>query len=54
MYRMASDLAPYADSSGSRQFHNQVQECHRELKQIGRRAGELDLRFLFIRLNSSS
>ncbi len=47
MYRMASDLAPYATHPDLSQFHNQVQECHRELKQIGRRAGELDLRLSF-------
>ncbi len=47
MYRMASDLAPYATHPDLAQFHNQVKECGKELKQIGRRALALDLRLSF-------
>jgi UV DNA damage endonuclease len=47
MYRMASDLAPYATHPDLSQFHNQVKEAKNELKQIGRRARNSDLRLSF-------
>ena len=57
MYRMASDLAPYATHPDLPQFHQQVKEFKNELRQIGQRARELDLRLSlhpsqFIVLNS--
>lgn len=47
MYRMASDLAPYATHPDLSQFHNQVKEAKRELKQTGQRARDLNLRLSF-------
>jgi UV DNA damage endonuclease len=47
MYRMSSDLAPYATHPDLPQFHKQVSESRKELKAIGRRAQELDLRLSF-------
>ena len=47
MYRMSSDLAPYATHPDLDQFHNQVKESAKELKQTGRRARNLDLRLSF-------
>lgn len=47
MYRMASDLAPYATHPDLPQFHNQVKEHKRELKQAGRRAEEQGVRLSF-------
>jgi UV DNA damage endonuclease len=47
MYRMSSDLAPYATHPDMPQFHNQVQESRQELEDIGKRARELNLRLSF-------
>ncbi len=47
MYRMSSDLAPYATHPDMPQFHQQVKESRKELKALGRRAQELDLRLSF-------
>ncbi len=47
MYRMSSDLAPYATHPGMPQFHNQVAESERELAELGALARELDLRLSF-------
>jgi UV DNA damage endonuclease len=47
MYRMSSDLAPYATHPDMPQFHGMVQESKAELRQIGRRARELGLRLSF-------
>jgi len=47
MYRMSSDFAPYATHPDLPQFHDQVKECRRELKELGKRARELDLRLSF-------
>ena len=47
MYRMASDLAPYATHPDLPQFHNQVREFASDLRAIGKRARELDLRLSF-------
>lgn len=47
MYRMSSDLAPYATHPDMPQFHNQVRESRKELQALGRRAQALDLRLSF-------
>ena len=47
MYRMSSDIAPYATHPDMPQFHRQIRECRRELRALGRRARELDLRLSF-------
>lgn len=47
MYRMSSDLAPYATHPAMPQFHGMVRECRSELAAIGARARELDLRLSF-------
>ncbi len=47
MYRMASDLAPYATHPDLHQFHDQVKKSAKELKQTGRRAQKLNLRLSF-------
>lgn len=44
MYRMSSDLAPYATHPEMPQFHHQVDECEAELAEIGALAGRLGLR----------
>lgn len=47
MYRMSSDLAPYATYPDMPQFHNQVRESRKELKRLGSRARKLGLRLSF-------
>lgn len=47
MYRMSSDLAPYAAHPGMPQFHNQVAECTAELAEIGALARRIGLRLSF-------
>ncbi|MGH7938565.1 MAG: UV DNA damage repair endonuclease UvsE, partial [Chthoniobacterales bacterium] len=47
MYRMSSDIAPYVTHPEMPQFHRQIRECARELRALGRRARELDLRLSF-------
>ena len=47
MYRMSSDLAPYATHPDMPQFHGQVRESAAELRAIGARARELDIRLSF-------
>ncbi len=47
MYRMSSDLAPYATHPDLPQFHNQVRESRKELKHLGSRARKLGLRLSF-------
>ena len=44
MYRMTSDLAPYATHPDLPQFHGQVEECADELARVGALARELDIR----------
>ncbi|MGD1996542.1 MAG: UV DNA damage repair endonuclease UvsE [Anaerolineae bacterium] len=44
MYRMASGLAPYATHPELPQFHGQVEQCAEELAELGKLAGQLDLR----------
>lgn len=57
MYRMSSDLAPYATHPDMPQFHTQIAESHAELAALGARARELGLRLSmhptqFVILNS--
>ncbi|WP_207415194.1 UV DNA damage repair endonuclease UvsE [Roseomonas haemaphysalidis] len=47
MYRMSSDLAPYATHPDMPQFHNMVAESDAELRAIGKKARELDIRLSF-------
>lgn len=47
MYRMASGLAPYATHPDHPQFHGQVDECARELAELGAEARRLGLRLSF-------
>ncbi len=44
MYRMATQLAPYASHPELPQFHDQVRECEQELARAGALARELDIR----------
>jgi UV DNA damage endonuclease len=47
MYRMSSDLAPYATHPDMPQFHNQIDECAIELAAIGELASRHDIRLSF-------
>lgn len=47
MYRLSSDLAPYATHPDMPQFHNMVAESDAELRAIGRKARELGFRLSF-------
>ena len=47
MYRLSSDLAPYATHPDMPQFHNMVAESDAELKAIGAKAREYDIRLSF-------
>jgi UV DNA damage endonuclease len=47
MYRMSSDLAPYATHPDLTQFHGQVRECSAELADLGRIALDRGLRLSF-------
>lgn len=47
MYRMTSDLAPYATHPDLPQFHGQVHECAERLAEIGAKARALDVRLSF-------
>lgn len=47
MYRMSSDLAPYATHPDMPQFHGMIRESARELRRAGERAKALDLRLSF-------
>lgn len=47
MYRMSSDLAPYATHPAMPQFHNMVQESGAELRALGQKAKSLDIRLSF-------
>jgi len=44
MYRMTSDLVPYATHPDLPQFHDQIGECAEELAALGRRANEAGIR----------
>jgi len=47
MYRMSSDLAPYATHPDMPQFHGMIRQSAGELQAIGRKARDLDLRLSF-------
>jgi len=47
MYRMSSDIAPYATHPDMPQFHTMVRESAAELRAIGRKARDLDIRLSF-------
>lgn len=47
MYRMSSDLAPYATHPDMPQFHGMIREARGELEAIGRAARDLDIRLSF-------
>ncbi|MFN3435531.1 MAG: UV DNA damage repair endonuclease UvsE, partial [Sphingomonas sp.] len=47
MYRLSSDLAPYATHPDLPQFHGQVAESDAELAALGRKARSLDMRLSF-------
>jgi UV DNA damage endonuclease len=47
MYRMSSDLAPYATHPDMPQFHGMIGESAGELRAVGHKARELDLRLSF-------
>ncbi len=47
MYRISSELAPYATHPDMPQFHRQVEECAAELAQAGALARSADLRLSF-------
>jgi UV DNA damage endonuclease len=47
MYRMSSELAPYATHPDMPQFHHQVEQCAVELAQVGAMARARDLRLSF-------
>ena len=47
MYRLSSDIAPYATHPDMPQFHNMVAESDAELRAFGAKARELDMRLSF-------
>jgi UV DNA damage endonuclease len=47
MYRMSSDLAPYVTHPDMPQFHGMIGDSAGELRTVGRKARELDLRLSF-------
>jgi UV DNA damage endonuclease len=47
MYRMSSDLAPYATHPDMPQFHGMVKESASELRAMGAKARQLDIRLSF-------
>ena len=47
LYRLSSELAPYAAHPAMPRFHHQVEECRRELAAIGRMAREQGVRLTF-------
>ncbi|HYE31664.1 MAG TPA: UV DNA damage repair endonuclease UvsE, partial [Methylomirabilota bacterium] len=47
MYRMSSDLAPYATHSDMPQFHGMIKESQSDLSAIGAKARKLNLRLSF-------
>lgn len=47
MYRISSDLAPYVTHPDLPQFHNQINECRQDLRELGARARALKLRLSF-------
>ena len=47
MYRISSDVAPYVTHPEKPEFHGQIAECARELRELGALAHELKLRLSF-------
>jgi UV DNA damage endonuclease len=47
MYRMSSDIAPYATHPDMPQFHDMVKESAAELRALGQKARDLDIRLSF-------
>ena len=47
MYRMSSDLAPYATHPDMSQFHSMVRDSDAELRAFGAKAKQLDIRLSF-------
>ncbi len=47
MYRMSSDLAPYATHPDLPQFHGQIRECADELAELGKSARDRGVRLSF-------
>ena len=47
MYRMSSDVAPYATHPDLPQFHRQIAESRSDLAELGRRANQIGLRLSF-------
>ena len=47
MYRMSSNIAPYATHPDLPQFHQQIDECREELARVGAKARQLDIRLSF-------
>lgn len=47
MYRISSDFAPYVTHPDLPQFHRQIEECENDLKALGKRANEMNLRLSF-------
>ena len=47
MYRMSSNIAPYATHPDLPQFHGQIDECREELAHLGAKARRLDIRLSF-------
>lgn len=47
MYRLSSDLAPYATHPNMPQFHNMVAESDAELRAFGKKARDLNIRLSF-------
>ena len=47
MYRMSSNLAPYATHPDLPQFHGQIAECRQDLARVGEKARQLDIRLSF-------
>ncbi|HEX6290343.1 MAG TPA: UV DNA damage repair endonuclease UvsE [Herpetosiphonaceae bacterium] len=47
MYRMSSDIAPYVTHPDMPQFHGQIKQCRRELRELGALARAQGLRLSF-------
>lgn len=47
MYRMSSELAPYLTHPGHPEFHGQLEECRKEIVELGERARKQGLRLSF-------
>ena len=47
MYRMSSNIAPYATHPDLPQFHGQIDECRDELARVGDKARQFDIRLSF-------